>query len=229
MSTAAGRPRAARSVPGGVSRMSAGTARADPGHPEHDERHDRPARQPRNEQPRARSEDDRQPDPPAHRGHGRGLAGRRLGGAFLAGIGLFAIGLIVGGLAPSMSVLVAARFVQGLGAGAIPPIAYVAIGRSLPERLRPQMFATLSTAWVLPGVIGPAIAGLVGETVGWRWVFLGLLPLIAVAGLIAYPAVSRSDRPPRRRPARPRPWPRCAAGSSWRSSSPPVPGCSSRV
>ena len=58
-----------------------------------------------------------------------------------------------------MEVLVAARFLQGLGAGTVPPIAYVAIGRSLPERLRPQMFATLSTAWVLPGVLGPAIAG----------------------------------------------------------------------
>ena len=116
---------------------------------------------------------------------------RGLGTPFAFGIGLFAIGLIVGGLAPSMAVLVGARFIQGLGAGAIPPIAYVAIGRRLPERLRPQMFATMSTAWVLPGVIGPAIAGIVGETIGWRFVFLGLLPLIAVAGLIAYPAVRR--------------------------------------
>ena len=48
---------------------------------------------------------------------------------------------------------------RGSGPGTVPPIAYVAIGRSLPERLRPQMFATLSTAWVLPGVIGPAVAG----------------------------------------------------------------------
>jgi len=108
-----------------------------------------------------------------------------LGGPLLVGIGLFSIGLLAGGLAPSMAVLVAARFLQGLGAGAIPPIAYVAIGRSLPERLRPSMFATLSTAWVLPGVLGPAIAGVIGETVGWRWVFLGLLPLIAVAAAIS--------------------------------------------
>ncbi|HSL76054.1 MAG TPA: MFS transporter, partial [Candidatus Limnocylindrales bacterium] len=65
-----------------------------------------------------------------------GLIDRRgLGGPFAAGIGLFAIGLIVGGLAPSMPVLVAARFLQGLGAGTVPPIAYVAIGRSLPEHL----------------------------------------------------------------------------------------------
>ena len=121
-----------------------------------------------------------------------GIIDRRgLGAPFAVGIGLFVVGLIVGGLAPSMEVLVGARFVQGLGAGTVPPIAYVAIGRSLPERLRPQMFATLSTAWVLPGVLGPAIAGAVGETFGWRYVFLGLLPLIAISSGIAYPQVRR--------------------------------------
>jgi len=121
-----------------------------------------------------------------------GLIDRRgLGGPFAAGIALFAVGLIVGGLAPSMPVLVAARFVQGLGAGTVPPIAYVAIGRSLPEHLRPGMFATLSTAWVLPGVLGPALAGIVGEALGWRWVFLGLLPLIIFSAAIAFAAVRR--------------------------------------
>ena len=121
-----------------------------------------------------------------------GIIDRRgLGAPFAVGIGLFATGLVIGGLAPSMEVLVGARFLQGLGAGTVPPIAYVAIGRSLPERLRPQMFATLSTAWVLPGVLGPAIAGAVGETFGWRYVFLGLLPLIAISSGIAYPQVRR--------------------------------------
>lgn len=125
-----------------------------------------------------------------------GIIDRRgLGVPFAAGIGLFAIGLVIGGLAPSMGVLVGARLLQGLGAGAIPPIAYVAIGRRLPERLRPQMFATLSTAWVLPGVIGPAIAGFIGEMFDWRFVFLGLLPLIGVAALIAFPAVRRVGPP----------------------------------
>jgi MFS family permease len=108
---------------------------------------------------------------------------------FAVGLGLFGVGLLVGGLAPSMAVLVGARFIQGLGAGTIQPIAYVAIGRSLPDSLRPRMFATLSTAWVLPGVIGPAIAGTVGETIGWRFVFLGLLPLIAIAGALTLGAL----------------------------------------
>jgi MFS family permease len=52
------------------------------------------------------------------------------------------------------------------------------------------MFATLSTAWVLPGVIGPTLAGVVAETLHWRLVFLGLLPLIGVASLLTLPAIA---------------------------------------
>ena len=112
-----------------------------------------------------------------------------LGRPFTIGIGLFSIGLLIGGLAPSMAVLVLGRIIQGFGAGAIPAVGYVAIGRALPERLRPQMFAFLSTAWVIPGVVGPTIAGLVAENLHWRLVFLGLLPLIAIAFALTLPAI----------------------------------------
>lgn len=104
---------------------------------------------------------------------------------FVLGLGLFAVGLLVCGFATSMPMVVVGRFIQGIGGGAVPPVAYVAIGRSLPEHLRPRMFATLSGAWVVPGLIGPAIAGFVAETWHWRAVFLGLLPLIALAGTMA--------------------------------------------
>src|SRR5258706_13973151 len=87
---------------------------------------------------------------------------------FVVGLILFAIGLLTCGLAQSMPMVVAGRFIQGIGGGAVPPVAYVAIGRSLPERLRPAMFATLSGAWVVPGLVGPAIAGAVAETWHWR-------------------------------------------------------------
>jgi MFS family permease len=104
---------------------------------------------------------------------------------FVLGLGLFAIGLLTCGLAQSMPMVVVGRFIQGIGGGAVPPVAYVAIGRSLPGHLRPAMFATLSAAWVVPGLVGPAIAGFVAETWHWRVVFLGLLPLIAIAGGMA--------------------------------------------
>ncbi len=108
---------------------------------------------------------------------------------FAAGLGLFAVGLALGGFAPTMPILVAARFLQGLGAGSVGPTAYTAIGRCLPERLQSRMFAMLSTAWVVPGIIGPSFAAVVGQAFGWRWVFLGLLPFLAVAGGLALSAL----------------------------------------
>ena len=115
---------------------------------------------------------------------------------FLAGLALFGAGLAIAGLAPSMLVLVAGRALQGIGARAVPAIAYVSIGRSLPERLQARMMAVLSTAWVVPGLVGPAISAAVASLVGWRWVFLGLLPVVAVTGSLALPALFRLGKQP---------------------------------
>jgi MFS family permease len=117
---------------------------------------------------------------------------------FGAGLALFAFGLLVGGLAPSMPVLVLARAIQGFGAGAIPAVAYVVIGRTYPDALRPRMFAILSTAWVVPGIAGPALAAFIADHVGWRFVFLGLLPLVIVAGFLALREVRRVPGSPDR-------------------------------
>jgi MFS family permease len=114
---------------------------------------------------------------------------------FVAGVVLFGTGLAVAGLAPSMGVLVAGRVLQGIGAGAVPSVAYATIGRSLPGPLRPRMMAVLSTAWVVPGLAGPALSAEVARLFGWRWVFLGLLPVVAVAGAIAVPALIRLGPP----------------------------------
>jgi MFS family permease len=113
---------------------------------------------------------------------------------FVGGLALFGVGLAIGGLSPSMPILVGGRLLQGFGAGAIAPTAYVAIGRSLPEHMRPRMFATLSTAWVLPGVIGPVIAGKVAELTTWRFVFIGLIPLIVLSGTLAVIGLRRVPR-----------------------------------
>jgi MFS family permease len=119
---------------------------------------------------------------------------------FVAGLVLFESGLAVAGFAPSMAVLVAGRALQGMGAGAVPAVAYVSIGRSLAGPLRARMMAVLSTAWVAPGLVGPAISAEVAHVFGWRWVFLGLLPVVAITGLVAVPALIRLG-PPRSRGA----------------------------
>jgi MFS family permease len=118
-----------------------------------------------------------------------------LGRPMLAGLALFSLGLIIGGTAPDMMVLVAGRAVQGLGAGVVPAVAYVAISRCYAEESRPRMFAVLSTAWVVPGLIGPGIAALVAAAVGWRWVFLGLLPLVIAAGVLVVLALRHVPPP----------------------------------
>jgi MFS family permease len=108
----------------------------------------------------------------------------------VGGLLIFGAGLAIAGGAPTMPVLVGGRVVQGFGAGAVPAAAYAAIGRAYPGRLRPTMFATLSTAWVVPGLVGPAVAAQVATHVGWRWVFLGLLPLVGLACAVTLPAVA---------------------------------------
>lgn len=110
---------------------------------------------------------------------------------FLAGLVVFTAGLTIGGLAPSMGVLVGARVLQGLGAGAIPAIAYATVGRCYPAAIRPRVFAVFSTAWVIPGVIGPAASSAIEEALSWRAVFLALLPFVVLAGVITIPALTR--------------------------------------
>ena len=110
---------------------------------------------------------------------------------FLLGVALFAAGLLVGGLAPSMPALIAGRALQGLGGGAISSIAYVAIGRGYPQGVKPRMLALTSTAWVVPGLVGPGLSGLMAEALGWRSVFLLLAPLPPLAALLAFPALRR--------------------------------------
>lgn len=110
---------------------------------------------------------------------------------FLLGSGFFVGGLLGAGLAPAMPLVVASRIAQGLGAGAISAVAYVAIARAYPAGARPRMLAMLSSAWVVPGLVGPALAGAVADHVSWRWVFLGLAPPTLLASALAVPSLGR--------------------------------------
>jgi len=116
------------------------------------------------------------------RGPGRALA---------IGVVLFAAGMAVSGVANEMSMVIAGRAILGFGSGAIGSVVYAAIARAYPASVTPRMIALVSSAWVVPGLIGPALAGWVTDTLSWRWVFLGIVPPVLLMGLAVYPQLAR--------------------------------------
>ncbi len=112
----------------------------------------------------------------------------------IVGVLLFATGLLIAGLAQHMAVLVLGRAVQGLGAGVVIVLLYVIAGQGYSSELRPRLFGAFAAGWVLPALIGPLAAGLITTHLGWRGVFLLLLPLVA-AGLVLLLSAG-ADEPP---------------------------------
>jgi MFS family permease len=110
-------------------------------------------------------------------------------GPLVTSLALFTVGILMSGLAPTMTVLVAGRVVQGLGTGAMIVSLYVVVGVVYPARLQPSVFASFAAAWVLPSLFGPFVAALVADLLGWRWVFLGIVVLVALAALLVAPVV----------------------------------------
>lgn len=104
-------------------------------------------------------------------------------------VALFVVGLLVAGLAPTMEVLVAGRFAQGLGNGGLMVALYVVVARVYPRSLHPAIFAGFAAAWVVPSLVGPTIAGAVTELWSWHWVFLGVVFLVVPALLMVVPAL----------------------------------------
>ncbi|HZW99964.1 MAG TPA: MFS transporter [Trueperaceae bacterium] len=109
----------------------------------------------------------------------------------LWGLGFFGVGLAVSGSAPTMLVLIAGRVLQGLGGGALSTVMYAAISRAYPDAARARMMALTSSAWVVPALLGPTLAALVAETLHWRYVFWGILPLLLIVVVLTYRAFSR--------------------------------------
>ncbi len=124
---------------------------------------------------------------------GAGMWSDRTGpvGPLLVSMALFSLGLVVCGAAPTMEVLIAGRVLQGLGGGALVVGLYVIVGLVYPALLRPAVFASFAAAWVLPALFGPALAAWVSSVLGWRWVFIGTVALVALALLLIAPALRR--------------------------------------
>lgn len=112
----------------------------------------------------------------------------------VAGLVAFGVGLVLAGSARTMWEFVCGRAIQGVGCGLIIVAQYLVVAQAYPERFRPRVFAALASAWLLPSIVGPVIAGLITEHIGWRWVFLVIIPIIAAPVSLMLPMLRRLSR-----------------------------------
>lgn len=106
---------------------------------------------------------------------------------YLAGMGVFTLGSILCGTATSMDQLIAYRAIQGLGGGAIFPVALATIADLYPPSERGRIGGLFGATFGLSSVIGPFVGGWivdyvrVGDIAPWRWVFYVNVPVAIVA------------------------------------------------
>ncbi len=115
--------------------------------------------------------------------------------AYVASVVAFAAGSVLAAAASSWNVLLAGRALEGLGAGALVVVTYASASRAYPTAMYGRMLALMSSAWVLPSLVGPAVAGLVADQTTWRWVFVLLLPFLPAAVWLTLPGLRALPRP----------------------------------
>ena len=106
-----------------------------------------------------------------------------------AGAALFTAGQLTCAFAPTFAVLLLGRLLAGAGGGLVVVALYVVVGAAFSDALRPKVFGFMSAAWVLPAVVGPALAGRMTVEIGWRSVFGVVVPLAVVVALVILPRV----------------------------------------
>jgi EmrB/QacA subfamily drug resistance transporter len=104
--------------------------------------------------------------------------------AMLAGLAFFLCGSLGCGLAGSMLALVGARVIQGIGAGALQPVALTIVGDLFRLEERGRVQGALGMVWGVAGMLGPLVGGLLVKWLSWRWVFHINLPFGLLSALM---------------------------------------------
>ncbi len=113
------------------------------------------------------------------------LYGRRK--LYVAAMALFLLGSILSGQAQSMTQLILARGLQGVGAGGIMPLAFILIGEMFTLEQRARMQGFFSGVWGVSSIVGPLLGGFLVDQLSWRWVFyVNIIPGLLAAALVAF-------------------------------------------
>lgn len=124
------------------------------------------------------------------------LFGRR--NVYLIGLSLFLIGSVLCGFAGSMTQLIVFRGIQGLGAGALMPIAFTIVGDLYPPESRGKFMGLFSAVFSISSILGPVLGGMISEHLGWGWIFFINLPIGIPAIYLMAAAWKESKRYSRR-------------------------------
>ncbi|ORE90254.1 major facilitator transporter [Aurantimonas sp. 22II-16-19i] len=114
------------------------------------------------------------------------LYGRRP--ILLIGIAIFLAGSLLCGLAWSMPSLIAFRLIQGVGAGAIQPVALTVVGDMYTVEERAKVQGYLASVWGISSVVGPLAGGLIIQHLSWAWIFWINIPIgiLAAVGFVVF-------------------------------------------
>ncbi len=100
---------------------------------------------------------------------------------FLAANLLFMIGLLTDALAPAFPVILLGRVIQGIGTGIALPLMFNIIMEQVPKSRVGMMMGVGNLITGIAPALGPTFGGIVVNTLGWRWIFYFLLPLLLIS------------------------------------------------
>jgi EmrB/QacA subfamily drug resistance transporter len=110
------------------------------------------------------------------------------------GIAVFLLGSVLCALAWSMPVLIIARGLQGLGAGAVQPIGMTLIGDVYSLRERAKVQGYVASVWGISSVVGPTIGGAFSQLLSWRLIFWVNVPLCLLAAVMLRRFIEKVER-----------------------------------
>ena len=107
-------------------------------------------------------------------------------------VALFTISSFLCGVAPSLDMLIFFRILQGIGGGALQPVAQAILVESFPIAKRGMAMAVFGIGVVFAPIIGPTLGGWITDSYSWRWVFfinipIGILSLMLTSALVFDP------------------------------------------
>jgi EmrB/QacA subfamily drug resistance transporter len=116
-----------------------------------------------------------------------GAAGDRFGRRrlLLWGTALFAVASLACALAPHLALLLAARFLQGVGSAMLMPNSLAILGQTFTEERKGRAVGIWAAASAIAGALGPVLGGWLVDLDSWRAIFLINLPIAAVAVVLA--------------------------------------------